>query len=471
MKNLVKAIIFMTAVVTLSNVDATAAPSNDDWQNSALITGATGSKQGSTLLAGTQTCEPTHIFPDDPSSAPQRTVWYKWIAPESGSYTFYTASSGQHTLSAYVMVLSICNGNVTTLPASIIENVLFSVPGSPQPQARVTFPAVAGGTYFLAVDGWDPGDFVLQWQPTKYRYNAQLDSQNQGSDVVITRDNGSNTEWWFERNFYSGSYRNHGAMVFGRTTDKKLLGDFNGDGLTDFAAVRPENGQLTWWIVDRAGNLLKVIPFGLDSDRPIAGDYDGDGIGDIAVTRVEASGQKTWHILGSKIGYRVTQFGIDGDHEMIGDYDGDGKTDVAVIRLVGTDYIWYILRSQSNQVMIRQFGHDGDVPQVGDVDNDGKSDIVIFRRTNQFEPQGAGYWYVVRSSAPNQGIMEHQFGQANDIPQMGDHDGDGLTDWAVFRQGTWWFDPSLQQSRILGFGYPTDHAVVDLNIANAFLGN
>jgi hypothetical protein len=46
MKNILKAIFLMAGVVIFSNVDVTAAPSNDSWENASLITGASGSKAG-----------------------------------------------------------------------------------------------------------------------------------------------------------------------------------------------------------------------------------------------------------------------------------------------------------------------------------------------------------------------------------------------------------------------------------------
>jgi hypothetical protein len=420
-----------------------------------------------------QSCEQPNVTPEGGVQFPQYTVWYKYIVPESASYTFTTTSTGQMVLSANAITLASCGGNIVNRPYGLIANDLFSKPGSSQTLAKITFYAKGGATIYIGVNGLVQADFVLSWERTKYKYNTQLDTGNHASDIVVTRDTGENTEWWFTRLFHTGSYQKNGAMAFGRPTDKKLLGDFNGDGITDFVAVRPENGHLTWWIIDRAGNLIKVAQFGLDTDRPIAGDYDGDGAADMAVTRVEPGGQKTWHFLSSKNGaYTAIQFGIEGDREMIGDYDGDGRTDVAVVRTSGLDLVWYILRSATFQLMTRPFGQVGDIPQVGDVDNDGKSDIVVFRASTQSQPTATlGDWYIVRSTAPTSGIQVHKFGQANDIPQMGDHDGDGQSDFAIFRQGTWWIDPSLHQTRALGFGFPTDRPVTDLNIANTFLGN
>ena len=66
-----------------------------------------------------------------------------------------------------------------------------------------------------------------------------------------------------------------------------------------------------------------------------------------------------------------------------------------------------------------------------DYDGDGKTDFALFRPSES-------RWHVLESSTGAEALL--QFGTIGDIPVPGDYDGDGITDHAVFRpsNGSWY---------------------------------
>jgi hypothetical protein len=106
------------------------------------------------------------------------------------------------------------------------------------------------------------------------------------------------------------------------------------------------------------------------------------------------------------------------------------------------------------------FGQAGDVPVIGDWDGRGKLRIGVFR---------AGQW-LVDTNGNNKwepGIDEtFAFGQAGDIPVIGDWDGTGKLRIGVFRNGQWRLDVdgdhkwTAGSDRIDQFGLAGDTPVV-----------
>ena len=478
MKNTIKAIILATAFLSLSQFALAAPPANDNWLAAQDMMGNAGGQVGTNIDASAQPCEPAHQFPDLSANnvAPTASVWYKWFAPLNQSYTVRVNSILQyHTISVYVMVPGLCNGVMSTVPLPIAENASYSMTGASGKDSQVTFRATAGTTYYFSVDSLPNvarDNFTLIYGKAKYRYSASFDTRDAGSDLVIARPTANGREWWFARSGQQLGFTRTNAGLFGRMTDKRIMGDYDGDGRSDIVAARPENGNLTWWIADHNGKVIKVLTFGLATDKPIAGDYDNDAITDVAVTRAEANGQKTWHILRSSDGgYFGLQFGLSTDREIVGDFDGDGRTDFGVMRRnADNTYTWYIQRSASGQMLIRTFGNVGDVPQPADLNGDRITDLVIFRSDAALGVGTAGTWKWIDGglSAETNPIQTEVFGIQGDYPQAGDYDGDGKDDLAIFRNGTWWMKRSTWGVVGINFGVGGDLSATDLCVTGQF---
>jgi hypothetical protein len=126
-------------------------PGNDDFADGYAISGASGTTNGYTIGASKEPGEPSHA-----GDVGGRSIWYSWTAPASGPVDFNTAgSSFDTTLGIYtgssVTNLTILAGNNNDAGGLV--------------SSRVDFPATAGTTYRIAVDGFaaDEGLVTLNW--------------------------------------------------------------------------------------------------------------------------------------------------------------------------------------------------------------------------------------------------------------------------------------------------------------------
>ncbi len=170
-------------------------------------------------------------------------------------------------------------------------------------------------------------------------------------------------------------------------------------------------------------------------------DFNGDGRTDYSVTRNPQGGLKTWWTATNGTAATLaTQFGLSSDRDTPADYDGDGKADIAVWRENSGDpnkSYFYILQSSTGTFKAVQFGRQGDSSQiVGDYDGDGKADAAVFRPSGTAaDPCGVGksVWYYQPSATPATNFNYVCWGQTLDIPTGGDFDGDGKFDFCIFR--------------------------------------
>jgi hypothetical protein len=193
-------------------------------------------------------------------------------------------------------------------------------------------------------------------------------------------------------------------------------------------------------------------------------DFDGDGLTDLSVFR-----NGTWHLLRSTQGVATVQWGLSTDLPAPSDFDGDGKADITVWRPTGqgdpTRSYFYILQSTTNTLRAEQFGSQGDTPSVvGDWDGDGKADPAVFRSmVGANEPcGGSSVWYYRPSAMAGVDFRYLCWGLNGDRPLNGDFDGDGRQDAAVFRpsDGNWYIRlSSTGQLRVEQLGIASDRFV------------
>jgi len=183
-------------------------------------------------------------------------------------------------------------------------------------------------------------------------------------------------------------------------------------------------------------------------------DYDGDGKTDFGVTRwgIGPLDPTEWFIKksgGSETDYGYAKFGTRAgtnrnyngasllDIVLPEDYDGDGKADIAVYRAGDSSATpqsyFYIINSSDNTIRIEPWGLRFDVGSImGDYDGDGKADLAVWRPGATTGAQST--FYVKKSS--DGGMIAVDWGIRADRPVLGDYDGDGKQDFSVARVNT-----------------------------------
>ncbi|MGQ0540750.1 MAG: FG-GAP repeat domain-containing protein, partial [Blastocatellia bacterium] len=280
----------------------------------------------------------------------------------------------------------------------------------------------------------DTSEFSLPAVVPKPQFDFDEDGK---TDIAVYRAGATPTaeSFWYILNSSDFTFR---VVQFGIGEDKIVAGDYQGDGVMDFAVFRPSNG--TWYHSRITGNPstnFVGIRWGTSTDIPVVGDFDGDGANDAAVFRPS---EGNWWIRRSIDGSAFVQnWGLTTDKLAPADYDGDGDTDIAVFR--PSNGTWYISPCPGCTPRYAQFGLAGDVPTPGDYDGDGQADVALWRPST-------GVWYLLRSTA---GFGAVQWGVSTDKPLNGDFDADGKNDLAIWRPSTgdWWILKSSDGNLIL----------------------
>jgi hypothetical protein len=211
-------------------------------------------------------------------------------------------------------------------------------------------------------------------------------------------------------------------------TEVRAVVDVNNDGKAEVIGSRPLSDRLI--VAKSTGTnayASQEYPLGGNPTDVQMGDFDGDGKKDLFASYGILGGgfdPGDGVLIGDGLGGFTASNVKKPDLGLAGDLNQDGKTDFLSY---GT-----VLLTNEIALVVRQptCNGPGD-PHKIDYDGDGKSEFAIFRPSN-------GGWFG-RASASS-GTFFSQLGVNGDIPAPGDFVGDGLTDFAVFRpsSGAWY---------------------------------
>lgn len=133
-------LILITAIALYSSSTYAAAPANDDFLAATEIITTNTTYTGSNEEATIEQDEPNHV------GYGSNSVWWKWTPTQNQACLISTLGSDFDT------VLAIYTGSAINSLSLVTENDDYE--NYPDNTSRVTFTALAGQTYYIAVDGF-----------------------------------------------------------------------------------------------------------------------------------------------------------------------------------------------------------------------------------------------------------------------------------------------------------------------------
>jgi len=222
----------------------------------------------------------------------------------------------------------------------------------------------------------------------------------------------------------------------------KLTGDFNGDGLSDLVSLWDEDGTNRFHISNGDGSFThwsNPIPKGRIDDDPdltLVGDFNGDGLSDL-FTYWEGSGTNRFHLSNGNGTFTYWDRPIAGgsidqaSRVLVGDFNGDGRSDLFTY-WAGSGLNRFHLSNGNgtftywNEPISKDQIKNSRLTSVGDFNGDGLSDVFSYwnNGTNRFHlshgDNSFSYW--------NNPISKTAVDENADLIRIGDFDGNGLAD-------------------------------------------
>jgi len=457
---LFSAFAILLTILTVNGFAGFDPPPNDNFANAQILTGSSGLSTAVDNLYGTR--EPGES--EHGRDRGRASVWYKFVAPSTGVMSINTGPSNFDTVLAVYEGTSWSNLVLVTQNDDIYSTSISCV------CSLVTFGAVQGKTYYIAVDGrgGSSGNTVVSYSLT----NSVVANDNFANAFVLPNATGrmytstnlgaskeagepdhagnvGGRSVWFKWTAPAGAQKFYDFSIDARPlagSATPLFAIYSGSSLANLTQIgkgeqarrsrivfKPIPGATYYIAIDgtNVGGSAQLLNVVLDyhvfhSDK--IADLDADGVADLATYRWY--GRWYWRRSGMyPSGYDLVSldWGTAGDIPLLSDWNGDGVQDFMVFR--PSNGTWWNRSYDSSPISAVQWGVNGDIPLAYEshVPQSGINSSVplIFRPST-------GVWYRYQGVASDL----TQWGLPGDVPLTADFTGDGVDDITVFRPST-----------------------------------
>jgi len=225
-----------------------------------------------------------------------------------------------------------------------------------------------------------------------------------------------------------------------------LTGDVDGDGRADIITFTRGDAADVYVGLSTGTSYATGVKwhdfFAVGTEIPAVGDVNGDGRADI-ITFTRGGAGDVWVALSTGSGFGPglkwhDHFAIGDEYPAVGDVNGDGRDDIVTFTRGSTGDAFVSLSDGTRFVEEGWKWHDsialGDqLPALGDVDGDGRDDVITFTRGSAgdvFVALSDGTRFVAQS-----GKWHDWFAVGDELPGIGDFNGDGKADLVTFTRG------------------------------------
>lgn len=269
--------------------------------------------------------------------------------------------------------------------------------------------SLANGNAKLEMNGWERYEVqAIIHRPS----GGSGDGGSGGGSIAwtpgVAREDGAGLHWYLRSSNSGGSADTD--FIYGRSADKPVVGDWNGNGSTTAGVVRKDGAGWHWYLrnSNSGGSANHDFIYGLSStDIPVVGDWDDNGTVTAGLVRRDGAGWR-WYLRNSHSGGAANiefPFGVYAtDRPITGDWDGSGSTTIGVYRQDGNNWRWYIRNSNSSGAATDfLYGVAAtDKPVAGDWDGNRSATPGVLRSDG-----GGLHWYLRNSN--NSGAAHADF--------------------------------------------------------------